>query len=306
LEKLLTLYLQLGCGIGAGLLLGKRLPQSLPLQLGHFLFWVGVPLSVAIFLRQADLAEAIWMAPLAGWFAAILGFGLAWFWIQVVWSNKWVNRVSEGSFLLAAMIGNTGYLGYPVCLAVVGSEYFAWALFYDLLGSTLSAYTLGVAIASYFGRETNTRYQILKAVMVNPTLWSFGLGLILKPLPLPEVIEHSLRTLAWTIIILALVLIGVRLSQITSWRHLDQAIALLSIKMIIAPLIVYLMLPQLGITGSRQATIVIQAAMPPAFSTLVITEAFNLDRQLTVTILALGTFALGLTLPIWLWLLGIT
>ncbi len=57
-----------------------------------------------------------------------------------------------------------------------------------------------------------------------------------------------------------------------------------------------------GITGSPQLVIVLQMAMPPAFATLVIAEAYNLDHDLTVTALAIGSVGLLFTLPIWLWL----
>jgi predicted permease len=48
--------------------------------------------------------------------------------------------------------------------------------------------------------------------------------------------------------------------------------------------------------------LVLQMVMPPAFSTLVIAQAYNLDRDLTVTTLAIGVFALLFTIPMWLWL----
>jgi predicted permease len=43
-------------------------------------------------------------------------------------------------------------------------------------------------------------------------------------------------------------------------------------------------------------------AMPPAFATLVISEAYDLDRELAVTAIATGSLTLLLTLPLWLWL----
>jgi predicted permease len=51
------------------------------------------------------------------------------------------------------MVGNTGYLGFPVILALVGEKYFGWALFYDMLGSAIGAYGLGVVLAARFGTE---------------------------------------------------------------------------------------------------------------------------------------------------------
>jgi hypothetical protein len=45
-------------------------------------------------------------------------------------------------------------------------------------------------------------------------------------------------------------------------------------------------------------------AMPPAFATLVLAEVFDLERDLAVTTLAVGSIGLLLTLPIWLLLFG--
>lgn len=44
--------------------------------------------------------------------------------------------------------------------------------------------------------------------------------------------------------------------------------------------------------------------MPPAIATLVLTEEYDLDRELTVTALAVGYLAALFTLPLWLGLWG--
>jgi hypothetical protein len=91
-----------------------------------------------------------------------------------------------------------------------------------------------------------------------------------------------------------------RLSQLDSWSNLKQASVSVVIKMLVIPLILGIGLLQLGITGLPRLVIVLQAAMPPAFATLVIAEVYDLDRDLTVTALAVGSSILLLTLPIWL------
>jgi hypothetical protein len=45
-------------------------------------------------------------------------------------------------------------------------------------------------------------------------------------------------------------------------------------------------------------------AMPPAFATLILAEVYELDRELSVTAVAVGSISLLLTLPIWLLLFG--
>jgi predicted permease len=162
LEHLWKLYLPLVSWVSFGLFLGYRLPQSVPLALGKFLFWVGVPLSTFSFLRQVDLSASVWLAPIAAWIAMLLGVGLAWLWIQAqirgfAWpmltvrsKERLQQTATQGSFLLASMLGNTGYLGYPIALALVGTQHFGWTVFYDTLGSTLGAYGFGSCAGSPF------------------------------------------------------------------------------------------------------------------------------------------------------------
>ncbi len=300
--KLLQLYLPLIGLVLSGFVLGGKLPATIPLYLGQFLFWVGVPLSIMAFLRQADLSGAIWVAPMVAWIAVFLGAGLAWVWIKLQSRQTAWSKPTQGSFILAAMAGNTGYLGYPVTLAFVGTQYFGYALFYDLLGTSLAVWGLGVVIAAAYGGGVKSQWQLLKAIAINPSLWSFGTGFLFRQVPLPMLAETSLHNLGWVIVALSLVLIGMRLRQLDSWHSLPKASISLSIKMLVVPLLLGSSLSLFGLTGAAKLAIILQMAMPPAFATLVIAEVYNLDRDLSVTALAVGSGGLLVTLPIWLWL----
>lgn len=317
--KLLELYAPLAGGVALGWLLGCFLPRNIPTRLGQFLFWIGAPIGIVAFLRGTNLSGPIWIAPVAAWGASFLGIAIAWCWLKFRTRNDehlggarqevkdLVSRrqQAKGSFLLSSMVGNTGYLGYPVSLALVGQEYFGWALFYDLLGSTLIMYGLGVALAARFGLGANSKGKIFTAVLKTPALWSLAIGLALRPLPLPDPVEIGLHWFAWMVVALSVLLIGMRLSQLPSWQNIQQASISLGIKMLLVPLILGCGLRSLGLSGSPLLVIVLQAAMPPAFATLIVAEAYHLDRQLSVTTLAFGSAGLFLTLPIWLWLFGI-
>ncbi|WP_109012456.1 AEC family transporter [Nostoc commune] len=304
MTNLLELYVKLGGLVLVGFILGRKLPVTVPTRLGQFLFWVGVPISIVSFLRQSSLSGQIWIAPAIAYLAILLGAFLAWLGIkgQAYFRNTVPQPPTQASLILAAMLGNTGYLGFPITLAILGKEYFAWALFYDLLGSFPGAYGLGVLIAARFGGGMQNRWQIIKAILINPALWSFGFGLLVREATIPTVIEFCLEKFAWSSVALSLVLIGMRLGLLKSWRSLPQAGISLGIKMLLVPLILGSILPLFGLTGSTAKVIVLQMAMPPAFGTLVIAETFNLDRDLAVTALAAGTILLLLTLPLWLWL----
>lgn len=302
--SLARLYAQLVVLVGLGIVLGRYLPKQVPHSLGKFLFWFGVPLSIFGFMRQADLSASVWLAPVVAWAALASGAGLTWLWIHLQHrrgGDRFTprNNPSKGSFMLAAMVGNTGYLGYPVALALVGPQYFSWAIFYDTLGSTLGAYVVGVLLAARFGMAQQGRWQLAIALFKNPALWGFTLGILCRNVTFVPLVERGLLGGAWTMLVTALLLIGMRLSQLDSLKDLRQASIPLCIKMLMIPLVFGVGLRLLGVTGLPHLAIVLQMAMPPAFATLVIAEAYELDRQLTVTCLAVGTVGLLLTLPVW-------
>lgn len=286
-------------------------PSMLPRWLGKFLFLVGVPISVVNFIRKADLSGGIWLAPIAAWTAICLGFLFASLWTQIH-RDQWA-IATQTSFTELCLVGNTSFLGFPVTLLLpqLGPNYFAWALLYDILGTFFGAYGLGVIIAarSRFGQphagkpiiEFPSLWPIVREVIANPCLIAFFIGLALRPVPFPDWLTHGLNFFAWSVIMTALALIGIRLQQLDSWRNIQTAWAAVAIKMLLVPMVMGMGLTAIGIYGPARLVLILQAGMPCAFATLVITEAYDLDRPLVVTTLGLSSLALIFMIPFWVW-----
>jgi malate permease and related proteins len=298
-QVILRLYGQLGISVFIGYGLGKLLPKYVPAWLGQFLFWVGSPLSIIIFIYRADLSAQVWIAPIAAWLASLLGLGLAWGWMK--WQGQdFTNLRTKASFLLTSMFGNTGYIGFPIILALVGEKYAGWALFYDLLGTVLGVYTLGIFLVSAIGIDSQEAGNLWKSLVVNPALWSLLVGLEMRQFKIPIEIEQVFLNLGWAMVFVSLILIGMRLSQLDSWSGLGQTRISLGIKMLIVPLILGWGLSLFGIRGEPQLVLVIQMGVPPAIASLVLAEIYDLDRDLTVGAIAIGSSCFLLTLPLWL------
>ena len=298
LANLIQLYGVLLLGVGMGWLLGRLLPPKAPTYLGYVLFWGGVPLSTFVFLRQTDLSGSIWLAAIGAWGAILVGWLGMGLWLRhLCWSRR-----TQASALLAAMVGNTGYLGFPVILTLTGPEGFAWALFYDLLGTMPGAYGLGSILATRLGSAGLTRLGGWWQGLRHPMLWSFAIALLYRE-PLPGPIEAGLSRCAWSTIALALVLIGMRLARCSThsmagvWRPI-------ALKMLLVPTGMYLLTRGLPISPVAKSVLVLQAAMPPAFATVVLAETYQLDQEFAVATLSLGTIGFPLLLPLWLWLLA--
>ena len=143
--------------------------------------------------------------------------------------------------------------------------------------------------------------QIIWEVFKSPTLFAFVLGLGLRSVVFPEWLDLGLNFVAWGVIMLALLLMGMRLQQLDSWQSLKAAFPAVGIKMFLVPLLVAMTLTSIGIEGPPRLVLILQSAMPSAFGTLVLAETYNLDRELVVTSLGLSSALLLLMLPFWLW-----
>ncbi len=319
ITTLLPVYLPLLGWTLLGILTYKLIPSGYltwvgPQPLGRFMYWVGVPISIFGFMRGADLSGSIWLAPVMAWSAALTAGSLAlgWIWLSqkravtsAALSTAW-SQSQRGSFQLVSMLGNTGYIGYPVCLAIGGSAFFAWALFYDLLGTLFCSYGLGVWIASHYGQKQFSQFQVARNVIRSPSLWSFGASLALSQQVGPDWLEYGIKGAAWTMIPLSLMILGMRLAQVQQWQSFSQAGVALAIKLIIIPLLVGTSLSWLTLPTTGKLMIVLQSGMPPAVATLVLAEEYDLDRDITVTTLAIGYVIALFTLPLWTQLWGIS
>ncbi|MGK7912703.1 MAG: AEC family transporter [Synechococcus sp.] len=292
------------CGAIAQRLIPPKLSRYIgPEPLGRFMFWVGVPLSLMGFMRQAEIPPIDFTLPVVVGTTLVVGWVGAGVLLRVQGTTR--SQESRGSFKLAAMMGNTGYLGYPVCLAVAGSSMFGWALLYDLTGTILGTYGLGVWLASRHGRSRHLSWQMLTLRLLRtPALWGFVLGAALKPVSLPLWLERSMGSFAWGIVGLSLVIIGMRLAQLRHWNHLPAIAPAIAIKLIALPLAIGFLVHTMPLTPAVRLVLILQAGMPCAFSTLILAEEYRLDRDASVTAIATSSIAFLLTLPIWILMWG--
>ncbi|MEG4446906.1 hypothetical protein QUB47_09175 [Microcoleus sp. AT9_B5] len=61
-----------------GLLLFRYIPVNFPKLLGHFLFWIGIPLQILVLARQSDFSGAVRFTPAIAIFVLFLSTSLAW------------------------------------------------------------------------------------------------------------------------------------------------------------------------------------------------------------------------------------
>lgn len=328
-------YLPLVLWTGLGLIAFRLVPQALPRLLGRSLYWVGVPWQILALARQTDYAQNIGLAPAVTIAALSLGLILAWSGLQLY--QRWVRATStdqeefsatkplddsiailastpvettqpelnpsqRGSFILAATIGNTGFVGLGLVPALISQPYLGWAVFYSVTHNIVGTYGIGVFLASYYGRsqQQNHWWVQLRDVLTVPSLWAFAIGSFTRSVAIPEVVEQGLYASRWFVIPGAFLLMGMRLSQLHGWKSIQPALLPTLLKMLVLPLAVGAGTTLLGLAGDARLALVLMSGMPSAFAGLILAEEYNLDRELIASSVALTTIALLFTIPLWL------
>ena len=118
--SLAEVYIRLIGGIGVGMILGRVLPGSVPKWVGWFLFWIGVPITSIAFLRRVNLVDGAAVAVGTAWLGIAIAGVLLLGWFKGTPHGRALTRLERGSLVIATLFGNTGYVGYPVVLMLVG------------------------------------------------------------------------------------------------------------------------------------------------------------------------------------------
>jgi malate permease and related proteins len=324
---------------GLGLFFYYLLPDSWPKKLGRSLYWVVVPLQVLGLAHNSDFAKAPWLPPLAAIAVLIVGLVASILCLQglkpesnsssewtslsledieakasetfinnssinlpELFKNAWPKQPSSrGSFILAAMLGNTIYIGLAVIPFLVSVNYMGWIVIYGITHSLLGSYGMGVFLASYFGRtqhQHNWLSQLIDVLTV-PSLWAFVLGLISQSINYPNLMDLVLQIARWTVVPAVFILLGMQLGKFRGVQGLQTALIPALIKMLVLPIIAGVGLTIFGLHGDARLTLVLMAGMPTSSSNLILAEEYNLDSQLAAGSILLSTIALPLLLPLW-------
>jgi predicted permease len=322
---LVGVLLSLGLTRSGRMVRNEPVQEFLPDVLARVLYLVGIPIGVANFIRKAVFNPSVWISPVIAWSAVLLAIFLSWHFLKS--SAKPQPKSTKASFILLSYLGNTSYLGFPVILLLpqLGPQYFSSAVLYDILGTLVAGYGLGVFIAGQASRNSaegitssssraseaglsmsgtkrggmGALLDALTEVARNPTFYAFFVGLYLKTLTIPEWLVSGLGAIAWSSIMVALIVMGMRIQQLSSKLNLKLAIQPVLIKTILVPLVLAAALTGFGLEGPQRLVLILQSAMPCGFISLVLAENYGLDVELTVASILLSCIVFAFMLPVW-------
>jgi len=196
---------------------------------------------------------------------------------------------------------NSGFLGYPVVLGVFGAEGLVRAVFYDM-GSTILFLCLGILFILLFGGKYTS---IIRRTLLFPPLWGIILGIFanLMHLNLGFITLNVLKYLSGAAIPIIMISLGLSL-EVGGLKNYFGAASFVTItRLMISPLIAILIVSILGLHGLEGTVTVVEAGMPSAMLSLVLSASYELDIKAAAACIFLSTVISMISLPILIYLL---
>lgn len=261
--------------------------------LNAVIVYAALPALIFNVVAKAPLAVSLLGATAIGWALALAGLAIGWGLSRLLGLP---DRVA-GGFIIAAAIGNTGYLGYPVVRALFGEGWLPTAIFFDVFGSIACMLTFGIAIAARYGdHDGPVRY--LRELLTFPAVVAALAGLAFRFVPWPAPVSNAVMewtgfagTMAAPLIMVSL---GASLDPKAFKGASISLVALSTVKLLVLPALAVGLAAAFG-AGEATRVIALEAGMPSALLTLIVAQRFGLDEAyvaaagLTTTVLCVVT-----------------
>lgn len=261
--------------------------------LNAVIIYIGLPAFIFRAVHKATLAPDLWRSVLVAWLVFGVLLGLALFAARALR----LEPTRAGAFALAASLGNTGYIGYPVTLALLGSTALPYALFYDVFGTVFALVLIGMPLAARFGADSRVPRNVLRELATFPAVPALLVGLAMRGVQIWTPVSHGLELLANLVTPLVMLSVGIALKPALVAKSARPLALVGALKLLVGPLLAIGASALLMRAPGSGAT-VLEAGMPTMMLTYVVGERYGLDTDFIAAAIFVTTVASAITIPV--------
>jgi len=231
---------------------------------------------------EIDVSHGIGLA--LGIVASSIGALLAW-WV----SSRVLKlpRFQTGAVVCTVLSVNTGYLGYPLTVALLGRDQLSTAVLYDVLVTgpclLLGAFAVGAAFGTKAGE--GPRQRVRAFFTRNPPLYAAIAGLLAPKALAPVALVDVSQALIVAILPIGFFAVGATLAENAEHGELPMpppltrpvVLSLVSRLAVVPALLMLLAAPLIDLPAAYR----LLSAMPSGLNSLVIAHAYGLDMEIT-------------------------
>lgn len=287
--------------IGLGFFCGKvvKQPEGGLAWMQFFLIYVALPCLFFRLIADKPLDElANWAFIAATTFSTACVFALS---FAAGWrhTRDLPQSVMQG---VAGSYSNIGYMGPPLILAAMGTAASAPVVLIFVFDS-LFLFSIVPLLMSFAGVDrlslAATSRKIVWRVVTHPfnIATAVGIAASYMHLQLPGPVDQIVTWLSGSAAPCALFLLGVTVALRPLKRVPGEVPALVLIKLVLHPLLVWVVLSAVGDFGQAWTyAAVVMAALPPALNIFVISSQYNVGVERASACVLIGTLASMVTL----------
>ncbi|MFW6223579.1 MAG: AEC family transporter [Spirochaetota bacterium] len=270
--------------------------------LNRYGLYIGFPALIFLNLTEIDTNELVAHLPVFGFNAAML--------LAVMLATYAVVRVIGldleigNALMVSSFFGNVAYVGYPVITSAFPGSEAEVSIVISIY--TLVLFSIGVFILESSREHPKGIHQIIGRIAVNPFLVAIVLGFVFTAfsLPVPAVVRDALAMIRGSASAVVLISLGIFLAHRIPLRRVWRpTLAVVLLRLGVVPLLFFVAAGAVGL-GDARAVTVVEAAMPLAVTPFALSSMYPLDREVLVTSIFVTTLLSGVTLPLFISLVG--
>ena len=273
--------------VGIGYYLGKKNPKIDTSFITNFAANVGTPAMIIYALNPVNISFDIFINYFWYYLVAIIGFSIVGIIFLYIQNTKDIVRE-----LPPFVMPNTGNMGLPICLFAYGSQGLGVSAAISAL-IILCHFTLGVFLAA--------RKFSLNVIIKSPPFYAiiFAVLFLYYDLKLPSFIENTTLLLMYATIFLILMSLGIALTRLKVFS-VNKAIISSIGRVIIGPLIGYLLIIYFRLEGLAAGVLLIQCSMPSAILNYLVGSIYSPKKIVdnVASMIVVSTLMSFITVPI--------
>ena len=279
--------------VGVGVWSERRWPEgaaSAARKALLLVLYVLLPPVIFFNLAKAEIDASHGVGLILGLVAVVLASLLA-YWVASRVLR--LPRPQTGAVLVAVLSVNTGYLGYPLAVALLGRGELSNAVLYDVLVSGPSLLLGAFAVGAAFGTKAGdtARQRVAAFFTRNPPLYAAVAGLLAPEALAPQVLVDFSQALIAAILPLGFFAVGATLAEGAERGELPlpltrPVLLALVARLAVVPVLLMLMAAPLI---DLPATYRLMSAMPTGLNSMVVSHAYGLDNRITAEAIAWST-----------------
>ena len=269
----------------------KIFSDDMPLTLNKFVINVSLPALILVEIPKLTFSTQMFIPPFIAWVVMIASAVLVLLFSRLMKFSKKI----EGALMLVSVLTNSSFVGIPMITAYFGADSLAYLMMYDQLGTAIALGTYGTLVVAYYTHSAAVGpLQIAKKVFFFPPFMALVIAFAFLGKGYPDMLTHTLSTLASTVIPLALVAAGLQLKLFLPKEELKPFVVAIGIKLLFAPLVALVVCTLFGWDNMAAKVSIMEAGMAPMITAGAIASMAGLAPRLSAAIVGYGiVFSFG-------------